>query len=193
MNSTYNTGNLRVSTAEREPVLERLKEAYAEGRLEHEEFDLRMQLAMTAKTRSDLSAVLVDLPQPGRPALPAYDPPLAAAAGRERMVSAWGGPAPTGEDRMLAALAHGSGYVTSVVGPLVFMLLSGKRSAYVRAHAAEALNFQLTLLLVVIVTFGFGAILWAVTWIIAGIGAIIALTGQRFRYPFTLRAIRSGR
>lgn len=161
---------LRCSDAEREPVIERLKQAYAEGRLESEEFDLRVHLAMTAKTRGDLAAVTHDLVAPA----PA---PLA-------------GPAPTGEDRMLAALAHASGYVTTFVGPLLFLLLSGKRSAYVRRHAAEALNFQLTVLLVVMVTFGLGGLLYLVTWVLCGIAALSAIADGGFRYPWTLRLIK---
>jgi uncharacterized Tic20 family protein len=170
---TVPTGELRVSHAEREPVIERLKQAYAEGRLDHGEFDLRVHLAMTAKTRADLAAVTFDLiPQPVSP----------ASLSRPEV--------PTGEDRLLAAVAHGSGYLTTFIGPLVLMLTGGRRSAYVRRHAVEALNFQLTLLIIVVVTFGIGALLYAVTWIVAGIAALAGLAGQRFHYPLTLRLIR---
>jgi uncharacterized protein len=166
-------GELRVSNAEREPVIEQLKQAYAEGRLDHDEFDLRVHLAMTAKTRGDLATVTRDLsPSPGYP------------------VVAGGLTDPTGRDRLLAALAHGSGYFTTFVGPLVFMLTSGRRSPFIRGHAVEALNFQLTLLAIVVVTFGLGAVLYAVTWIVAAIAGLAALAGQRFRYPLTLRLIR---
>lgn len=167
------TGELRVSHAEREPVIERIKEAYAEGRLDHAEFDMRVHLAMTAKTRADLAAVTSDLTPTPRPG--------AEMAVREN---------PTAEDRMLAAVAHGSGYLTTFIGPLVFMLTSGKRSSYVRRHAVEALNFQLTLLMFVVVTLGLGAVLYAITWIVAGIAALAGLAGHRFRYPLTLRMIR---
>ncbi|MBA9004331.1 DUF1707 and DUF4870 domain-containing protein [Thermomonospora cellulosilytica] len=165
---------LRVSDSEREPVLELLKEAYAEGRLEHDEFEMRMHLAMTAKTRADLAAVASDLGRPGLQALPG------------KAVEQ----APDGEDRMWAALAHGSGVAPLIVPALVIMLLGGQRSAYVRRQAAEAVNFQLTLLLVTIVTFGLGGVLYAVTWIVAAIAAVFALGGQDFRYPWILRLIR---
>lgn len=175
--SSYTAGELRISHAEREPAIERLKVAYAEGRLDHTEFDMRMHLAMTAKTRNELAAVLTDLVPPADQAWSLA--PQGPA-----------GPEPTGEDRMLAAFAHGSGAVTSIVGPLVFLLLSGKRSAFVRRHAVEALNFQLTLLLITIVTFGIGGLLYAVAWIASGIAAVIGLTGQDFRYPWTLRVVK---
>jgi uncharacterized Tic20 family protein len=170
MNNGGYAAELRISDAEREPAIERLKEAYAEGRLDHDEFDMRMHLAMTAKTRRDLAAVVAD---------------LGGQASRQLVAAA-----PDGEDRMLAALAHGSGMVPLVIPPLVIMLLSGRRSPYVRRHAAEALNFQLTLLLVTIVTFGVGGIVYAVAWIAAMIGAVVSLTGQDFRYPLTLRPIK---
>ncbi|MFD0852767.1 DUF1707 domain-containing protein, partial [Actinomadura adrarensis] len=92
MNGGYAAAELRVSDAERDRVVERLQDAYAEGRLEHDEFDMRMHLAMTAKTRGDLSAVTRD---------------LSPATGTD--VKAWPSRAVNGEDRMLAALAHGLG------------------------------------------------------------------------------------
>jgi uncharacterized Tic20 family protein len=171
MDSRYAAGGLRVSDAEREPVIQRLQDAYAEGRLDEDEFDMRVQLAMTAKTRDDLGAVshdLVPVPQP----------------------VAWEGEAPTGEDRMLAAAAHAVAVPTLFVGPLVLMLLSGKRSDYVRRQAAEAVNFQVTLLLITIVTFGIGGLVYTVAWILSAVAAIFALSGQTFRYPWILRLVK---
>lgn len=172
MDSGY--ADLRVSNAEREQVVERLQEAYAEGRLDHDEFDMRTHLAMTAKTRRELDVVLVDL-QP----VPAAGRAPAAVAGPS-----------TSEERMLGAVSHGLGYFTLFVGPLIMMLTAGKKSAYVREHAVEAVNFQLTVLLVTLVTFGLGSVLYAVTWIVAAIAAMFALTGQRFHTPFILRLVK---
>jgi len=177
MNSSHAVEDLRASDAEREPVIERLQDAYAEGRIDHEEFDLRMHLAMTAKTRGDLSGLTGDLapaPWPG--------------GGKG---APWEVQAPTGEDRMLAAAAHAAAVPTLFVGPLVLMLLSGKRSEYVRRHAAEAVNFQLTLLLLTIVTFGVGGVVYAVAWVLSAVAAVCALAGSSaFRYPWILRPVR---
>ncbi|MFC7729409.1 DUF1707 and DUF4870 domain-containing protein [Actinomadura keratinilytica] len=170
MDSTFATGNLRVSDAEREQVIAHLQDAYAEGRLEHAELDMRMHLAMTAKTRGDLAAVTRDLT--AGPALP-------AAEGE-----------PTGEERLVAALAHFSGYLTLFVAPLVLMLVYGKKSQYVRRHAAEAVNFQLTVLAVTVLTFGLGALLYTVTWMVAGVAAVHALVGRPFRHPWILRPVK---
>jgi uncharacterized Tic20 family protein len=178
---TAPVAELRVSHAEREPVVERLQQAYAEGRLDLAELDLRLHLAMTAKTRADLGAVLADLdPLPAtHPYAPQTRPVVAAAT-----------PDPTAEQRLLAALAHVLGIVTLFVGPLVMMCTRAKRTPYVRQHIAAALNFQLTLLLVTIVTLGIGSIAYAVAWAVAGVAALLALAGSSFRYPFTLRLVR---
>ncbi|HEY0542380.1 MAG TPA: DUF1707 and DUF4870 domain-containing protein [Actinoallomurus sp.] len=165
-------GALRVSHAEREPIVERLQQAYAEGRLDKAELDLRLHLAMTAKTRADLDAVLSDLDPAARPAAP-------LVIGD-----------PTAEQRLLAALAHTLGIVTLFVGPLVMLCTRARRSPYVRRHIVSALNFQLTLLILTIVTLGVGAIAYAVAWAVAGVAALLALTGTPFRYPFTLRLVR---
>jgi uncharacterized Tic20 family protein len=160
---------LRCSDAERESTIDRLKQAFGEGRLDGEELEMRVHLAMTAKTRGELATLTHDLSAHPVPAVPLQ---------------------PTGEDRMLAGLAHASGYFTTFLGPLLFLLLSGQRSEYVRRHAAEALNFQLTVLLVVVVTFGFGGLLYLVTWILCAIAALAAIAGNDFRYPWTLRLIK---
>ncbi|QXJ20868.1 DUF1707 and DUF4870 domain-containing protein [Actinomadura graeca] len=171
MDSSYAVGDLRVSDAEREPAIQRLQDAYAEGRIDHDEFDMRVQLAMTAKTRNDLETVTRDL-------VPVRE--------RERAVAEEA----TGEDRMLAAVAHAVAVPTLFVGPLVLMLVSGKRSQYVRRQAKEAVNFQVTLLMVTIVTFGVGGVLYGLAWILSAIAAVYALTGQTFRYPWILRLVK---
>ncbi len=53
---------LRVSDAERHEVVDALSKHFADGRLDQTEFDERMGKAMSAKTRADLSGLLVDLP-----------------------------------------------------------------------------------------------------------------------------------
>jgi uncharacterized Tic20 family protein len=170
------SGALRVSHAEREPVVDRLQQAYAEGRLDKPELELRLHLAMTAKTRADLDVVLADLAPPAAPTRSAR--PISAMED------------PTAEQRLLAALPHVLGIVTLFVGPLIMMCTRATRSPYVRQHIVSALNFQLTLLIVAIVTFGVGAIAYAFAWMVAIVGALLALAGTPFRYPFTLRLVR---
>lgn len=54
---------MRASDADRDRVAEALREAYAEGRLDVEEHNERIDLAYKAKTLGELSPLLSDLPQ----------------------------------------------------------------------------------------------------------------------------------
>jgi Domain of unknown function (DUF1707) len=54
--------DLRVSDAERSDVADRLSRHYSDGRLNQEEFNERVDRAMSAKTQSDLSGLFDDLP-----------------------------------------------------------------------------------------------------------------------------------
>jgi hypothetical protein len=53
---------LRASDRERDAVVQRIQQAFAEGRLDDTEFDERMRAALTARTHADLDALLADLP-----------------------------------------------------------------------------------------------------------------------------------
>lgn len=110
---------------------------------------------------------------------------------------------PPDQERLWAMLAHLLSFVAAYlflgfVAPLVVLLVFGPRSAYVRAHAVESLNFNLTWLLYGIV----GVIL---AFLLIGIPILIALgiaylvlvviasvranNGEFFRYPLTIRFI----
>ena len=54
--------DLRVSDAERDAVVTELGEHFQQGRLDQVEFDERVTQALAARTESDLSALLADLP-----------------------------------------------------------------------------------------------------------------------------------
>jgi Domain of unknown function (DUF1707) len=53
---------LRVSDRERDAVLQRVQQAFAEGRLDDAEFDERMRAVLTARTVGELDVLLADLP-----------------------------------------------------------------------------------------------------------------------------------
>lgn len=53
---------LRASDAERDEAVGELRDRYAEGRLSHETFLYRMDAALRAKDRSELSGLFADLP-----------------------------------------------------------------------------------------------------------------------------------
>jgi uncharacterized membrane protein len=54
--------SIRVSDAERTEISDILSKHYAEGRLDDAEFRVRLDKALAAKTRGDLSGLLTDLP-----------------------------------------------------------------------------------------------------------------------------------
>jgi hypothetical protein len=56
---------IRASDRERDAATHRLQDAFAEGRLDDAEFDVRMRSALSARTRADLDGLLADLPAAG--------------------------------------------------------------------------------------------------------------------------------
>jgi hypothetical protein len=62
---------VRASDQERDAVLQRVQQAFAEGRLDDAEFDERMRAALGARTHAELDVLLSDLPAvsaaPGQP------------------------------------------------------------------------------------------------------------------------------
>ncbi|MCX3060120.1 DUF1707 SHOCT-like domain-containing protein [Streptomyces beihaiensis] len=72
---------LRASDADRERVAERLREAVAEGRLDMEEFDERLEAAYKARTYGELAPLTRDLPAAGVSAPVSFDKAPAAAEG----------------------------------------------------------------------------------------------------------------
>lgn len=125
----------------------------------------------------------------------------------------WGGPQATArpvDERTWAIFAHISALVTSFVGlaflgPLVVYLIRRDDSPMVRAHAAAALNFQLSWMIwgislaivgfvLMIILIGFllfivlaiGAIAWFVITIVA---TIKASNGELINYPLTIKFV----
>jgi uncharacterized protein DUF1707 len=68
---------IRASDRERDDVVRRLQEAFAEGRIGDDEFDERMRAALVARTRAALDRLLADLPaqEPSRQVATAADAP----------------------------------------------------------------------------------------------------------------------
>jgi hypothetical protein len=57
--------SLRASDRDREAIADRLRQAAAEGRLEPEELEERLEVALRARTYGELSPLVADLPEPG--------------------------------------------------------------------------------------------------------------------------------
>jgi uncharacterized Tic20 family protein len=113
-------------------------------------------------------------------------------------------PLPPDQERLWAMLAHLLSFVAAYIAlgflaPLVVLLIFGPRSAYVRAHAVESLNFNLSWLIyaivgLVLIVIGIGLLILIALGIAYVILVIIASVrannGEFFRYPLTIRFIR---
>jgi hypothetical protein len=65
------------SDADRDRVVQALKEAYVQGRLTHDELDQRLRAALASRTTEETRSLLDDLPH--QPAPPAMTPPVPPA------------------------------------------------------------------------------------------------------------------
>lgn len=68
---------IRVGDRDRDAVVHRLQQAFAEGRLDDDEFDQRTRAALTARLSSDLAVLTKDLPETTAAAQPATFAPVA--------------------------------------------------------------------------------------------------------------------
>ncbi|MGH9126722.1 MAG: DUF4870 domain-containing protein [Acidimicrobiales bacterium] len=106
---------------------------------------------------------------------------------------------PSSDERLWAAVAHLSVVLLGIVVPVALMLTKGKDSEFVTEHALEALNFQVTAFIAVIVAEVLGEVvigpllvygLVAVVVFTAWLAARAAYRGDRYRYPITLRVLQ---
>ncbi len=68
-------GRMRASHADRDQVVDTLKDAFVQGRLTKDEFDARVGHALASRTHADLAALTTDLPaSPARPRRPERAP-----------------------------------------------------------------------------------------------------------------------
>jgi len=113
-------------------------------------------------------------------------------------------PPPVGaaqEDKTLAMLTHLSGIILGFIVPLIIWLVNKDRSdkGWLNDQAKEALNFQITLLIIyvagiILSVILIGALINLVAWlaciILSIMAALKANEGVAYRYPFALRLIK---
>jgi uncharacterized Tic20 family protein len=112
-------------------------------------------------------------------------------------------------DRNWAAASHWGTLVAAwlamgFLAPLAIMFTVGQQSPFVRRHAVESLNFQISMLiygaaaiLFSIVTIGLGLLVvipLGLAFLVAALvfliqGSIKAVNGEEYRYPLTLRFV----
>ena len=116
------------------------------------------------------------------------------------------GTVPTENERTWGMLAHLSALaglvmplIGIVLGPLVVWLARRDESEFVAAHAKEALNFNISvllgalackLLMLVFIGFLLGTALFVAWLVMMLVAAIKASEGQTYRYPFSLRLVK---
>jgi uncharacterized Tic20 family protein len=116
------------------------------------------------------------------------------------------GTAPTENERTWGMLAHLSALAGLVVpligialGPLVVWLAKRDESEFVAAHAKEALNFNISvllgaivcmLLMLVFIGVLLGTALFIAWLVMTLVAAIKASEGHAYRYPFSLRLVK---
>lgn len=137
-------------------------------------------------------------PPPGRaPAPPPYGGEVPMRPDEERTWAMW-----SHLGALLAAVLTG---ILGFLPPLLIMQILGRRSAYVRDHAVESLNFQLFLLLAGVVavvlsvlTLGLGLIVAAPLYVALLVAALVfmilatvaANRGAPYRYPINIRMVK---
>jgi uncharacterized protein len=120
-------------------------------------------------------------------------------------------PVTPGEDRTMMVLAHLSAPIAAVIslgwltilGPLLIWLVYRHRSPQVRQAAAGAFNFNLMFWLLYVISWVLiftlvGAIvgipllvlIFVVSAVMHGLGALRAAQGRSFRYPFQVPVLR---
>jgi uncharacterized protein len=142
---------------------------------------------------------MTDPPPPAGPPPPGAPPPPWPASGQSPEPQ----PMSVREERNWAMAAHLGSFVAAAVAmaflaPLAVMLMTRGRSEFVRRHAVESLNFQISTLIyaavsvaLIFVLIGILLlVLVGIVWVISVIlGGVAASQGRDFRYPLNIRFI----
>lgn len=107
-------GRLPASHADREQVIDMLKTAFVQGRLDRDELDLRVGRALASRTYADLAALIVDIPGRLERARP---------------------PEPAGESVSKMAVVAAAAATAALIGMLPVMMMNRPWPAFVPAVA----------------------------------------------------------
>jgi hypothetical protein len=149
-------GRLRAADSDRDHVAGMLSTAYAEGRLSKDEYDARLDRALSARTFADLDQVVADLPA-GRPG-PVLPVPPAAMAVRTNSLA-------------IASLACGVGQF--VFGPLATIpaiVLGHMARSQIRRTGEQGAGMALTGLIL-----GWGAVILGALLLAAGVAIAVGM------------------
>lgn len=113
-----------------------------------------------------------------------------------------GGPDPKSQAAMAHFLGAGLLFVTGCfgfVGPMIIMSGQGKSDPYIRDQAVEATNFQLTILIgmivssilmIVVIGFLLVPLVYLAGLIFGVMGGLAAQRGEWYRYPFSIKFVK---
>jgi uncharacterized protein len=106
---------------------------------------------------------------------------------------------PSSDDKTMAILSHILCIVAGFLAPLIIYLVKKDNSPFATAHAKESLNFQLTMLIAIIIS-------WVLVFVLIGlvllpliyildlvlviIATIKASEGKFYKYPFSIKFIK---
>jgi uncharacterized Tic20 family protein len=110
---------------------------------------------------------------------------------------------PTSDERTWALVAHigtlvAAWFAMGFLCPLIVMLTKGNESAFVRRHSVESLNFQISLLIYLVVSGILVLLVVGIFMLIAlGIFALVVIiqatmaasNGREYRYPLCIRLV----
>ena len=99
----------------------------------------------------------------------------------------------------MAILSHILALVANIIGPLIIYLIKKDESEYVREHAKESLNFQLSMMILALVSIPLTLIIIGAFMLMAIgilslvciiIASIRASDNKLYRYPLNFRLIK---
>jgi uncharacterized protein len=120
-----------------------------------------------------------------------------------------GSPLSASDERTWAMVAHVGVFIAAWLAmgflcPLIVLLVFRYRSDFVRRHAVESLNFQISLLIytaiavvLILITFGLGVLIIVPLVVIGAVAALVVIvlatmaasSGRDYRYPLTIRLV----
>jgi uncharacterized Tic20 family protein len=103
---------------------------------------------------------------------------------------------PNSDERTMAILSHILTIVFPLLAPLIIYLIKKDESRFIAYHAKESLNFQITMLLIIILLF-ISIIGILLVWIVGIVSLVLVIIatikaseGKLYRYPISWRIIK---
>lgn len=106
---------------------------------------------------------------------------------------------PTSDERTMAILSHILCLLFWLFPPLIIYLVKKDESQYVAAHAKESLNFQITVMIAVIISIVLIVVLVGIllVWLVGIVSTVLVIIAtikasenKLYRYPFSIRLIK---